>query len=350
MAKSESAIAEYMRIRRYVLTLTQKADGKAVALPSILELSQQFRVSRPTVSRAMKALTEEGYVIGKRGIGSFTNPAKNARILGNQPVIGVIVGDGMNVHFDQYLSHLLGNLMMEISAIPTVVHLLTLGSRKPDNIFQTIRNEQLDALVWHGMPEENRDVRERLIQSGLSVIASADNGGSFGSGSARIGYREFGRECGKALIAEGRRNLVFLPASGNWKCPLPEILRAYREAGIELNPNLFLSDPSTCLEEFRKLLAVRAPVDAVFNSLYVEDEVYDILKEFRIDLTKQCRLIESTLCHRNRKDFCGFTFEFPFREHAEQVAALVRNALAGTPWPDREIVTSMQLDTINKRN
>ena len=96
MPRSDSAIAEYMRIRRYVLTLTQKADGKSVPLPSILELSELFQVSRPTVSRAMKALTDEGYVIGRRGIGSFTNPAKRFRPLGNQPMIGLLVGDGMS--------------------------------------------------------------------------------------------------------------------------------------------------------------------------------------------------------------------------------------------------------------
>ena len=348
MPRSDSAIAEYMRIRRYVLTLTQKADGKSVPLPSILELSELFQVSRPTVSRAMKALTDEGYVIGRRGIGSFTNPAKRFRPLGNQPMIGLLVGDGMNVHFDQYFSRIVGNLMIAVSSLPAVVHLLALGSQKADNVYRTIRSEQLDAVVWHGMPKEFAEVRNRLVESGLPVIVSSDDAGSYGSGSARIGYRELGYECGKALIAEGRRNLVFLPAAESWMCPLPEILRAYEEAGIVLNPNLFLPDPSTCLEAFRKLLALGVPVDAVFNAIYTRGEVSDILNEFQVDLVDRCRLIESTLGIGDRERFCGFTFEFPFEKHAEQIASLLKTSLSGKALPECEIVTGIQLSTVKK--
>lgn len=348
MPRSESAIAEYMRIRRYVLTLIQKADGKSVPLPSILELSELFQVSRPTVSRAMKELTEEGYVIGKRGIGSFTNPARSSRMLRDQPIIGLLVGDGMNVHFDQYLSRILGNLMMEVSSLPTVVHLLTLSSQKADNVYRTIRGEQLDAVVWHGMPKEFEDVRNRLVESGLPVVVSSDGAESFGSGSVRIGYRELGYECGKALIAEGRRNLVFLPAAESWKCPLPGIIRAFDEAGIALNRNLFLSDPATCLEEFRKLLALGVPVDAVFNAIYTRGEVSGILNEFQVDLNDRCRLIESSLGIGDRERFRGFTFEFPFEKHAEQVASLLKTSLSGKALPEREIVIGIQLLTVNK--
>lgn len=348
MPRSDSAIAEYMRIRRYVLTLIQKADGKSVPLPSILELSELFQVSRPTVSRAMKALTDEGYVIGRRGIGSFTNPARSFRPLGNQPMVGLLVGDGMNVHFDQYFSRVVGNLMIAVSSLPAVVHLLALGSQKADNVFRTIQSEQLDAVVWHGMPEEFEGVRARLIESGLPVIVSSDGAKSFGSGSARMGYRELGYECGKALIAEGRRNLVFLPAAKSWMCPLPEIIRAYEEAGISLNPNLFLADPATCLDDFRKLLALGVPVDAVFNAVYTRGEVSGILNEFQVDLNERCRLIESTLGIGDRERFRGFTFEFPFEKHAEQVASLLRKSFSGEALPEREIVSGIQLSTLNK--
>lgn len=343
MPKADSAIAEYMRIRRYVLTLIQKADGKSVPLPSILELSELFQVSRPTVSRAMKELTDEGYVIGRRGIGSFTNPAKNMQCLGKQPVIGLLTVDGMTVHFDRYFSQLFGNLIMEISSIPAIVHLLTLSSHKPDNIFQTIHGEQLDALVWDGMEKKNEPVRERLVESGLPVIVGSEGSDSFGGNSVRIGYRELGYECGKALVAEGRRHVVYLPAAGTWGCPLPEIVRAYQEAGIALNPNLFLKHPATCLEELRKLLAVGVPVDAVFNATYVQDEVYNLLKEFQIDLVDRCRLVENSLCVRNREESCGFTFDFPFREHAARVASLVQRALSGGTPTEREYVVPIQL-------
>ena len=104
MIQQESRVSEYIQIRRYVLTLIQKAGGKAVPLPSIQELAEQFQVSRPTVSRAMKALTDEGYVIGKRGIGSFTNPAKTFICFNNMPTVGLILRDGKCIHFDKFFA------------------------------------------------------------------------------------------------------------------------------------------------------------------------------------------------------------------------------------------------------
>ena len=78
MTKPGTSVSGYIRIRRYILTLVQKAEGQPLPLPSIRELSELFNVSTPTVSRAMKELTAEGLVIGKRGIGAFVNPAKAA--------------------------------------------------------------------------------------------------------------------------------------------------------------------------------------------------------------------------------------------------------------------------------
>lgn len=347
MPRSESMISEYMRIRRYVLTLIQKAGGREIPLPSILELSNQFQVSRPTVSRAMKALTEEGYVIGKRGIGSFTNPAKSPAYLGDLPTVGLLMGDGRGVHYDKYLSRIYSHLMMEISSIPVLVHLISLSSGNPDMMFNEIRNEQLNALVWSGISsKDENDVRMRLIESGLPVICSENFYEKDGYATVRLGLRELGYECGKKLIAEGRKNLVFLPMAGVWARPLPGLCKAYEEAGIPLNRNLFLSDTGTCLEEFRKLLAFGVPVDAVFNALYIRNEVSDILDEFNIDQQKQCRLIESTLHITDMNAFHGFTFDFAFQNHAEQVVSLLQKAFAGEKLPEQGSVTALELKII----
>ena len=90
MTKPGTSVSGYIRIRRYILTLVQKGGGRAQPLPSIRELSKQFHVSTPTVSRAMKELTAEGLVIGKRGIGAFANPAKAAVWLQGQPTVGIL--------------------------------------------------------------------------------------------------------------------------------------------------------------------------------------------------------------------------------------------------------------------
>ena len=51
-------VAEYQKIRRYVMNLILRSGGKSVQIPTIQELSEKFGVSRTTVSKAMKVLTE----------------------------------------------------------------------------------------------------------------------------------------------------------------------------------------------------------------------------------------------------------------------------------------------------
>lgn len=54
-------------------------------LPSELELSQEFDVSRITVRKAMEMLTEDNYIIKRSGKGSFVTPAKiQENITGSQ--------------------------------------------------------------------------------------------------------------------------------------------------------------------------------------------------------------------------------------------------------------------------
>ena len=163
--------------------------------------------------------------------------------------------------------------------------------------------------------------------------------------TVRFGLRELGYECGKQLIAEGRRNLVFLPTAPPWSAPLAGIRKAYEEAGIPLNENLFLENMQTCLGDLRKLLSFGVPVDAVFNSLYQQNEVADILREFHIDLQNQCRLIESDLCISGDKPFSGYVYHFEFQKHARNIAALLKRALKGEELPPGEVITSLRLES-----
>lgn len=126
---ADTAVSEYMKIRRYVVNLIYKARGKSIQVPTILELAKQFGVSHATVSKAMKELTTEGFIIGRRGIGSFTNPRLSAAGgIRELPVIGILMEDGMGVHFDKYLAPILGQMLQQLVCLPATVHLLTLGA------------------------------------------------------------------------------------------------------------------------------------------------------------------------------------------------------------------------------
>ena len=104
-----------MKIRRYVLNRIHRANGTSTMLPTAQELAKQFGCSRPTVCKAMKTLTEDGFVIGKPGIGSFINPALESCHGGGSmsglPIIGIIFGDGMVVHYEIFFGKVLARIL-----------------------------------------------------------------------------------------------------------------------------------------------------------------------------------------------------------------------------------------------
>ncbi len=344
----ETPVTEYMKIRRYVLNLILRSEGKSTRIPSIMELSKQFEVSRPTVSKAMKSLTEDGLVIGKPGLGCFTNPAKQPTCtLGNAPkpkVIGILMGDGMSVHISSYLARYLAALLEELGNQPVMIHFFNLTSHKPEVMIREIENEMLDVLIWQAMPEP--ELLTVLRGKGLKVITTEMNSNL--PWNANLDAEDLGYRCGKLLLAEGRKNVVFLPAQAPWLRPLQGLQRAYREAGVELNPNLFFSDPESALDELTKLLAFRAPVDAVFNHAFDGGAVMTILQEAGVDLQTGCRVIQRDAI-RADYDYCGITFEPPFSTHARQVSMLMDILLQGEEPADTAPLAKYPLEFLERR-
>ena len=62
-----TAAREGVRIRHYIVSLRYRNPGKAFRIPTSVELAKMFGVARSTVTLELKALTEDGIIIGKRG-------------------------------------------------------------------------------------------------------------------------------------------------------------------------------------------------------------------------------------------------------------------------------------------
>ena len=344
MTKPGTSVSGYVRIRRYILTLVLKAEGQALPLPSIRELSEMFRVSTPTVSRAMKELTAEGIVIGRRGIGAFVNPSKASVYLFGQPTVGILIGDGRLLHYSGYHSRILANLMVKTTDLPAVVHLVYLSSANPETMYQEILNERLDALIWHGFQDISTPLTERLEKKGLPVVISTNDqhlSKKLNLPTVYFNHQDFNRKWIEFLAREGRRKIVYLPACGEWD-QTERFRKKYRKlTGIELNPNLFLHDQTTCLDVLRNMLSLGVPVDAVFCAA-LGRQVHEILKEFRIDTVRDCRIIASELDVAAIPDFHGLIYRFPFEQHAEKIKELLQRILKKESVENYRIPTDLE--------
>lgn len=102
------SVAEYQRIRKYVIDSVLAAGNMPVRLASMRELAGEFGVSIATVQRALKELTDDGYLTARKGVGLFTNPDR-AWLRGKCDVIGVLAADGRQIYFENFLWNLLAS-------------------------------------------------------------------------------------------------------------------------------------------------------------------------------------------------------------------------------------------------
>ena len=62
------------KVKSWVINREYPAGGK---LPSVQELSEKFKVNRLTVRQAISQLVQEGFLISKRGEGTFVTNDEN---------------------------------------------------------------------------------------------------------------------------------------------------------------------------------------------------------------------------------------------------------------------------------
>ena len=345
MKKAESPITEYIKIRRYVMTLILRAGQKSVRIPTVVELAKKFGVSRPTVSKAMKALTEDGYIIARPRLGSFTNPSRNQMLqdASSKAVIGILEGDGMIAHYTSYLARQHAYMMLELANLPVMMHQLSLTSHKTDEILRDIEAETLDFLIWIGAEEAHVPVIESLRAGGLRVLLY--NSILDLPGCIRMDYADAGFRIGRKLIAEGRRNLVYLPAVEQQTIQLEGLKKAYGESGITLNENFFLRSINTCFDDLEKTLRFAPQIDAIFSTT-PSPMLFEILRKSRPDYRDTMSLILPDV-REESPDFNGYTYLHSFEQAARALADRVKRTLDGEDLPADPLPVPLEIKQVH---
>ena len=323
MSASRSSEAEYMKIRRYVLNMVTKAGNEPVQLPTALELSKQFGVCRQTVGKALKQLAEDRFVIGKPGLGTFTNPKMQFRFNSRKKsqTIGIIIGDGMVIEMDEYLAKLVAACLVEAATFPAYVRTINLTSAQPELVLKELRNEFLDGLIWQNPPSRFLPMLERLRESGsaVTVIGPLQEESLC---SVDFDLWKMGYETGKLLAAEGKHEIVFLKNESPWSLSSDGFKKAFREAGIPLNEKLFLAG-NEALDRLNVIFELGLPVDALFNSLYYYEILSEIADQSDYDLNRFFHICWDCVA-KDFPVFRGITYSFDFALLAKKAVSLLR--------------------------
>lgn len=142
-------IPEYMRIRQFVVNRVANANGRAVKIPSERALAKKFDVARGTVRRALEDLVEEGFLVPKRGMGTFVNPEKSSayRVQLSRK-IGLILAGGMLVNITRQFQRELAGVFDALEQYDAAVQLVNFTIRSPAETFADVAALGFDGLLW----------------------------------------------------------------------------------------------------------------------------------------------------------------------------------------------------------
>ncbi len=316
--KSESSVAEYIKIRQYIINLLTKSGTEQKMIPSTRELEKFFGVSRPTVIKALRDLVADGYLIAKPGIGTFTNPQQSLSSLHGMKKIGLIMGDGKVALYDHFLWKIMSccgeKLLGAYQDCCIQPCNLIEGTQ---NLVQEIRNLELSGLIWVLPPDKYHDqIKELRLKHGLPLVVMdqvVDSVSSIVPDFEKEGY-----EIAKKMLAGKQKNIVFLHQKNNRMSEaLPGIHRAYEELGLKYNAHLAMEGNENSLNELNRMIELGLEISGVI-AFVMAGRVLQLLRSKNIGNT--CITAAHEWAISRDMDFKGIIIRNHFDKAAEVLA------------------------------
>ena len=155
-------------IRTYIMSLIYRNGYQSVRVPSSTELAEKFSVTRRTARVALERLISEGYLIGRKGVGTFTNPNVGFRFPGTsqQKLIGIGTGSCNNFYYDCQVGKPFAGLISGVCTRGFNVFTLTNMPQDKTQFYETVSRINLDAVIVYCSeltPEVSAELRNNNI-------------------------------------------------------------------------------------------------------------------------------------------------------------------------------------------
>jgi len=286
METGQNKTTESGKIRFYIMGLIYRYGNRSVRVPSSVELAERFGVARRTARLALEGLVREGWLIGRRGLGTYTNPAR-AFFSDPElaiPLVGLIYGKGDNFYYDTPACRMFSQMGLAAAERGFNTRFLTRMCGDEEALFDEIRNSNLDGLLWASNWFPPPEMLGRIRQLGVRVVTIDRE--VPGVSGVLFSDRNALREAGKLLAREGRRRVVSF-------CTRSEPSAAIRE-GISAGLGGECAEVLFPQHEFRGIfsetLAAEKPDAVVIGSMETRT-VARVFAEHGIDPVSGCRVI-----------------------------------------------------------
>lgn len=317
---------EGMKIRHYIVSLRYHHPGQAFRIPTSLELAKMFGVARSTVTLELKSLAEDGIIIGKRGIGTFTNPTQEYSAEKNFPLIGIICGDGQMFFYDHYTWSLIARTGMELTSRFCHVNFVNSTFRDAEEALENIQRIKLSGIVWIAPPKASEPIIRKLVETGTPIVLAEQE--FTGIPGCSYDFDRTGYLTGKRLLQSGCKSMAFLSYHDICESAEAQIQKAYLDAGETLKITNYLRFPEKPgITEFEQEIAKGHIPDVVNTHGTSSFKAMEILQKYHIR-KDQCRLI---VARHNipDADFRGIVIDYPEQRLAEGLAERILAQIHG---------------------
>ena len=176
MLKEDSnttGITKVQKIWNYVISRCLASKEQSTHLPSSNELAKQFKVNRSTVQLALNKLSKDGFIITKRGSGTYTNPTAFCPLSrqNDKGIIGMVTLNGNQFIFSPNQLKSMALYLAEMAEAGYSLRFLNDEFRDKETAQKMLEHAYVDGLIClSGRNEAVRYAASQLPTVNLSTI------------------------------------------------------------------------------------------------------------------------------------------------------------------------------------
>ena len=341
MEMEQRKTTESQKIRFYIMGLIYRNGATSVKVPSSQTLANQFGVARRTARIALEGLVREGWLIGKTGVGTFTNPSRafTAEKKHPVPLIGLIYGRGDNFFYDPPAATILSHMGLTAAKHNWNIRLFARMDGNEENLKSEILSSNLNGLIWASKQYPQPEILKLFQDSGIKIVTIDRKIESISS--VCFDFRESLRQIAASFIRENRRDLLLLSTGLIHEEKQNFIRECCQQQGMPVRFRIEKCEVNHYPETLSRCLKTTPLPDALFLPWQEPWISLEILTKLRIDFKRKCRLLVLE-DFPGMERFPGTILKIPLEEAADAAGTEMEKLLEGKPPSDILLHTTIQ--------
>ncbi len=318
--------SEIVRIRHHVMKMIYHSGSRSVKIPSIRTMAQELGVANSTVQLAFERMIADGYLISKRGIGTFTNPRAAFSPLSGRPLplIGLKLSSGDMFFYASFGQRDIAVLMQEFLQHDCNVRFLTYGCNTAEEFRQEVESSGVDALIC-------LQVKPEFVKAAAKVVPTVNIGVPLkGVESLSMGFDKFVARIMDILREKNLPQTAF--SLGDWGSLAPFMPQL--KAGF--GKNLTVTSSPASHEELDEMLTEAFTRKHLPGAIFCASSMIPAIREFaeKQQISEQSLIIVSI---DNSVLRLGIEAYYPKSTHETILPEAVKTVFAMLDDPKREI-------------